>query len=112
MFGSILSWVITVVQVLPSLITDIENLWKNKPASGSSKWISVEQALSQSVQDVANTVAKLSPAGTTADEIAAACAVFAKDVSDAFVKLANDLALFPHGGQPAANAAPAAAIKK
>lgn len=113
MWSKILGWVMTAIAVIPSLAADVERLWSSVPKSGSQKWISVEQALSGSIQDVANEVAKLSPAGTTADEIATAVDRFAKDVNDAFVSLANDLKLFPHAGQPATNAGakPAVTVK-
>lgn len=110
MWTKILGWVMTAISVIPSLAADVERLWAGVPQSGSQKWISVEQALSGSISDVANEVAKLSPAGTTANEISDAVAIFSKDVNDAFVKLANDLKLFPHAGQPATNAAPPPAV--
>lgn len=105
MFAAILSAVLQIIPILPGLITDIEHLWSNKPKSGSSKWISVEQALSGSIEEAANVAAKLAPAGTKAETISTAIAVFTKDVNDAFVTLANDLQLFSHAGKPAANSA-------
>lgn len=106
MWAVILGWVLKAVTVIPSLVTDIENLWKDRPKSGQSKWISVEQALSGSIGDVAKVAASLSPAGTKAEVIADAVAVFSKAVNDAFVALANELQLYPHNGQPAANQLP------
>ena len=110
MFATILAWIGRVLPVIPGLIINIENLFSNKPKSGASKWIAVEQAISGSIEDVASEVAKLAPAGTTAAQISGALAVFSKDVNDSFVRLANDLQLFPHAGKPAANSgAPPAA---
>lgn len=108
MFGTILNWVVTAISVIPSLVTDIERLWSGQAKSGSQKWLSVEQALSGSIQDVAQVAAKLAPTGTKAEVISTAVDVFAKSVNDAFVALANELKLFPHNGQPASNAVPVA----
>lgn len=109
MFAAILAFVINVVPVIPQLVTSIENLFKGQPKAGPQKWISVERAMSQSISMAASEVAKLSPAGTKPEKISLALAVFSKDVNDAFVKLANDLQLFSHGGQPPVNSlAPAA----
>lgn len=114
MFATIVTWILKVIPVLGQIIPSIENLWASQPKSGQQKWLSVENALSGSIQLVANEAAKLSPAGTTAEEISTAVDVFTKDVNDAVVTLMNDLKLFPHAGQPAANAvtAPAATNAK
>lgn len=113
MFTTIFSWVMQVITVLPSLITDIEKLWSGTAKSGSQKWLSVEQALSGSISAVAEAAAKLAPAGTSVDTISTAVDIFVKAVNDAFVALANTLQLFPHAGQPAANAVAASpAVKK
>ncbi|MGH9770108.1 MAG: hypothetical protein ACRD4Q_00160 [Candidatus Acidiferrales bacterium] len=113
MFSTIFTWVMQVIPVLPSLITDIEKLWGGTAQSGSQKWLSVEQAMSGSISAVAEVAAKLAPAGTSVDAISTAVDIFVKAVNDAFVALANTLQLFPHAGQPAANAAtPAPAAKK
>lgn len=114
MWGTILGYVMQAITVIPSLVTDVERLWANKPKAGTPKSEAVMAAIAGSIQDVAAAAAKLSPAGTAANEIESAVAVFAKDVNDAFVTLANDLKLFPHAGTPATNAAamtPAPAAK-
>lgn len=108
MFTKVLQLVLTVIPVIPQLVTSIENLFKGVPKSGSQKWIAVEQALSQTIQTAAGEIAQLAPAGTSADRISTALVVFSKDVNDAFVKLANDLQLFTSSSTPAATAAPAA----
>lgn len=112
MFSTILNFVLTIVPVIPQLVTSIENLFKGTPKSGPQKWIAVEQALSQSISTVSGEIAKIAPAGTTAETISTALVVFSKDVNDAFVKLANDLQLFTHSGQPAVNSLPAAPAAK
>lgn len=99
-----LAWIVQVLPVIPSLVTDIENLWRHKPASGAQKWISVEQALSGSISEVTSAISAAAPAGTSEADISAAVAVFAKAVNDASVALANKLGAFPHGGQPPAPA--------
>ena len=108
MFMTILSWVLRVVPVIPSLVTDIENLWRGKPAAGQAKWQAVEQALSQSIQDVTAEITAIAPAGSKPADISKAISIFAKDVNDTFVKLMNDLKLFGHGGQPPATTPPPA----
>lgn len=96
-----------ILPVIPSLVTDIENLWRHKPGSGAQKWISVEQALSGSVSEVADQLLAVAPAGTKAEDISAAIAIYARAVNDATVALANSLKVFPHGGaEPSAPAAP------
>lgn len=97
MWPTILTWVMRVVPVIPSLVTDIENLWRGQPKKGPQKWLGVEQAISGSIQEVASEAAKLAPAGTKTEEITKAVSVFAKAVNDASVELANTLGIFQHG---------------
>jgi len=108
MWPLILNFIIQAIPVIPSLVTDIENLWRGKPKAGSQKWLSVEQALSQSISAVAGEVAQLAPAGTKAEEVSAALVIFSKAVNDASVALANTLKIFPHAGAPAVAAQPPA----
>lgn len=109
MWQKILGFVVQVLPVIPSLVTDIERLFANQPQSGVAKAKAVESAIAGSIQDVAAEVAKLAPAGTKPEAIATALSQFTADVNSAFVTLCNDLALFPHAGQPATNAVPAPA---
>lgn|SRR5487761_1889976 len=102
-----LAWIVQVLPVIPSLVTDIENMWRHKPKSGAQKWISVEQALSGSIEEVTKAIAAAAPAGTKEADISAAASEFARAVNDASVGLANKLGAFPHAGQ-AATPAPAA----
>jgi|SRR6185437_9076547 len=95
-FAAILKWAPAIVEAIPGLVTSIEGLWSPVPKSGSQKWIAVEQALSQSISLASSEIAQLAPAGTKAETISTALAVFSKDVNDAFVKLANDVGLFTH----------------
>lgn len=94
MFTAVLKWVLQLIPVIPQLVTSIENLFKGQAKAGPQKWIAVEQALSQSITMASTEIAQLAPAGTKAETISNALAVFSKDVNDAFVKLANDLKLF------------------
>lgn len=101
-----LTWIMRVIPVIPSLVTDIENLWRQKPKAGQAKWIAVEQALSGSISDVAQELMGVAPAGTKVEDISAAAAIFAKSVNDASVAFANALHVFPTTAQPAQPAAP------
>lgn len=101
-----LTWIMRILPVIPSLVTDIENLWRHKPNSGAQKWIAVEQALSGSISEVADQLAAVAPADTKPEEISAAVSIYARAVNDATVALANSLKVFPHGAQPAAAAPP------
>lgn len=101
MWPIILNFVALIVPVIPSLVTDIENLWRHKPNSGAQKWISVEQALSGSISEVAQQIAAVAPPGTKVEDISAAVVIFSKAINDATVALANALHVFPHAGQPA-----------
>lgn len=110
MWSAILGYVIKLLPIIPQLVTTIENLWAPKPKAGAQKWISVEQALSGSIADVAQTVASIAPMGTKPEQVSAAIAVFSKAVNDAFVALANDLQLFAHGGKAGMNSLPSPPI--
>lgn len=94
LFTIVLSYVGRIVPILPLLIQAIESLWKGVPKSGPQKWIGVEQAIGGSITAVAQEVAALAPAGTSASKISAALAVFTKAVNDAIVRLFNDLGIF------------------
>lgn len=94
MFQAVIGWAMKLLPVIPQLIVSIEQLFRGTPKAGPQKWIAVEQALSQSITLASGEIAQLAPAGTKAETISAALAVFSKDVNDAFVKLANDLKLF------------------
>ena len=95
MWELVIQFAITALGAIPSLVRGVESLWSHTPKSGASKWISVEQALSGSIQLVADQVAKQAPPGTKTEEISAAVVVFSKAVNDAFVALANALHLLP-----------------
>lgn len=94
MLQTVLAWGLKILNVLPNIITTMEQLWNSKPKSGAEKWIGVEQALSGSITLAANEIAKMAPAGTKAEVISSAIAKFTKACNDAFVGLMNDLGLF------------------
>lgn len=98
MVTTLLGYIVPILTALPNLILGVEALWSNKPKSGASKWISVEQATSGTIQLAAQEVAKLAPAGTPEQTISDAVAVFTKSVNDAFVTLMNTLGILPTGG--------------
>lgn len=109
MWAIALSWIVQILPVVPSLVTDIENLWRHKPKSGAQKWISVEQALSGSISEVTAAITAAAPAGTKAEDISAAISIFVRAVNDASVALANSLGAFPHSAPaPAPGPAPKA----
>ena len=93
--GTVLEYVLPILTALPSLITGVESLWKATPKSGPQKWISVEQAVSGTIEAAAQTIAKAAPAGTDAQTISDAIAIFTKSVNDAFVALMNALKILP-----------------
>jgi len=93
-----------VLPVIPSLVTDVENLWREMPQTGKQKCAAVEQALGGSVSEVVNKLMAAAPQGTKAEDITAAVAVFARQVNDATVQLANALQVFPHAAPTVAAA--------
>lgn len=96
----ILTWLLPILTAIPSLIQAVEGLWSNVPKSGAQKWISVETALSQSIQTVGQEIVKAVP-NAQVDAAAAKVDLWAKAVNDATVALFNDVGLLPHAGQPA-----------
>lgn len=109
MWPIVLTWVMRILPVIPSLVTDIENLWRHKPHAGAQKWISVEQALSGSISEVAEQLMAIAPPGTQVSDITAAISIYSRAVNDATVQLANSLKVFPTSAPPAQPAAPAKA---
>jgi hypothetical protein len=106
MWPVVLEFIMRAIPVIPSLVTDIENLWRGKPKAGASKWISIEQALSGTIADTAKAVIALAPAGTKPEFVSQQLVIFAKSVNDASVALANALQVFPHAGNSPAVPAP------
>lgn len=106
LFAKIAGLVLQVLTGLPGLIQGVESLWAHVPKSGAQKWIAVEQAVSGTIQEIANEVVKNVPSAN-ADEVAGKVALFTKASNDAFVKLMNDLNMMP-GALPAATPPPAA----
>jgi len=88
-----------VLPVIPSLVTDVENLWREMPQTGKQKCAAVEQALGGSVSEVVNKLMAAAPQGTKVENVTAAVAIFARQVNDATVQLANALKVFPHSEQ-------------
>jgi hypothetical protein len=89
---NILGLIVSILPAIPNLITAVESLWSGTPKSGPQKWISVEQALSGSIQAVANEVKAAVP-NANADEIAAKASIWAKAVNDATVQFFNEAGL-------------------
>ena len=86
-----LAWLpllIGILSGLPAIITGVESAFKSKPKSGPAKWISVETALSAVIEDLANSVAKMSP-NKNVDTVSTDVAVFTKAVNDAVVTFFN-----------------------
>jgi hypothetical protein len=88
-------FIVPLLSALPSLVQGIEALFHGTPKSGPTKWIAIEQALSQAIQMVATEVAQLNPS-LSADRVAGSVARFTKAVNDAFVLLCNELGIFQH----------------
>jgi len=101
MWPILLPWILQVVPVIPSLVADVENLFRGKPKAGQAKAATVAQAISSSIADITTQLAAAAPPGTEPAEIADACAAFAAAINDATVMLANKLKIFPHTPAPA-----------
>lgn len=107
MWQAVLGLIASIIPSIPSLVTDAENIFRNKQSSGPQKAAQVIGFVAPVIEQGAQAIVKLAPAGTEASKIAAAVNKYTKAVNDATVALANDLGIFPHGGTAAA-AAPAA----
>lgn len=92
MLSKIFSVVIPLLTAIPTLIQGVEQLWKGTPKAGAQKWISVEQALSGSIQQIAAEVQSAVP-NQTADDVATKAAIWAKAVNDATVTFFNETGL-------------------
>lgn len=94
MWSKIISIGIGILTSIPTLIQGVEQLWKGTPKAGAQKWISVEQALSASIEQIAAEVVKECP-NTAVDDVAGRASVWAKAVNDATVAFFNDVGLLP-----------------
>jgi hypothetical protein len=108
MWPLILMFVTQVVPVIPSLVTDIESLFRGKQKAGAAKWIAMEQLLAGPIQQLSTELAAVAPPGTKPELIALHVAVYTKAINDATVAFANGLGMFPTTGTPAAIGAPPA----
>lgn len=93
MIAAIFTFLLPMLPAIPQLITAVEGLWSATPKSGPQKWISVETALSGSIQAVAAKIIAAVP-NAKVDEVTARVAVWAKAVNDATVALFNDVGAF------------------
>jgi hypothetical protein len=100
MWPKVLAFIMQVLPVIPNLVVDVENLFRNQANSGPQKWVAVEQVLSQHIAQTADDIAQLAPAGTKAEDISKAISLYTRAINDATVALANTLGIFPHAGQP------------
>lgn len=96
MWQAILGLIGAIIPSIPSLVTDAENIFRNQQASGPQKAAQVVGFVAPIIEEGAQAVVKLAPAGTQASTIAAAVSKYTKAVNDATVALANDLGVFPH----------------
>ena len=99
--GVILTAVIGIISALPNLIAGIEAAFGKGKGQGASKWISVEQALSTPIQNIANQLAATVP-NAKVDAVAAEVSKFTKATNDAIVAFYNSV------GWPAGTTPPAA----
>lgn len=102
MWVTILNLIAQILPVIPSLVTDAENVFRSKQKSGVQKAASVINFVAPLIASVAQEVAQLAPAGTDAAKIATVVETYTKAVNDATVALANALGAFPHTAPPAA----------
>jgi hypothetical protein len=106
MWPLILTFGMQVIPVIPSLVTDVENLFRGKHKAGPQKWLAVEQLLGPIVQQLSTELAALAPPGTKAQDIAKHVSTYTKAVNDATVAFANAVGAFPKAGAPAVPAQP------
>ena len=102
MWVTILNLIAQILPVIPSLVTDAENVFRSKQKSGVQKAASVINFVAPLIASVAQEVAQLAPAGTDAAKIATAVETYTKAINNATVTLANTLGAFPHTAPPAA----------
>jgi hypothetical protein len=108
MWPLILMFVTQVVPVIPSLVTDVESLFRGKQKAGAQKWIAIEQVLSAPIAQLSSELAAVAPAGSKPQEIAKHVAIYTKAINDATVAFANAIGAFPSSTAPAAIGAPPA----
>lgn len=102
MWIAILGLIAQILPVIPSLVTDAENVFRSKQKSGVQKAASVVSFVAPLIAESAQAVVNLAPPGSDAGKIATAVERYTKAVNDATVALANDLGAFPHSPtQPA-----------
>jgi hypothetical protein len=99
MWQVILGLIAQIIPVIPSLVTDAENVFRGKPKTGVQKAAAVINFVAPIIAQVAQDVVNLAPAGTDAAKIANYVEKYTKAVNDATVTLANDLGVFPHSTQ-------------
>jgi hypothetical protein len=110
MWPLVIGWALNVLPVIPSLVTDVENLWRGHPKAGAQKAATTHNILHPSITNVAQAIATAPGCPLSEGEIARALAAYAQTVSDATVALANKLQVFPHSA-PAAAGAPVVPVK-
>jgi hypothetical protein len=101
MWASIIQLVAGILPIIPSLVTDAENIFR-APSSGPTKAAQVIAFVTPLIETATTAIVKLAPAGSDQAKIAASITAYTKAVNDATVALANDLGIFPHTTTPAA----------
>lgn len=104
MWQAILGLVSAIGGNAPAIVTTVENIFHGKQKSGVQKAVAATNFFAPVIEASAQEFAKLAPAGTGADKIAASISKYTAAVNDAAVALANDLGVFPHSSAPAAPA--------
>jgi hypothetical protein len=95
MWPLILTFGMQVIPVIPSLVTDVENLFRGKAKQGPAKWLAVEQLLAPTVEELTGKLIAVAPAGTKALDIEKHVKAYTKAVNDATVAFANAVGAFP-----------------
>ena len=104
MWQAVLGLVSAISANAPSIVTTVENIFHSKSKSGAQKAVTAANFFAPVIAASAQEFAKLAPAGSNADAIAASITKYTRAVNDAAVALANDLNIFPHSDAPAAPA--------
>jgi hypothetical protein len=106
MWPLILTFGMQVIPVIPSLVTDIENLFRGKKKAGAQKWLAVEQLLAPQVEELSTQIAAIAPPGSKKADIAKHVAQYTRAINDATVAFANAVGAFPSTNAPAVPAQP------
>jgi hypothetical protein len=100
MWAAIIQLISGILPIIPSLVTDAENIFRNQKSSGTQKATQVVSFVAPLIETTSQAIVKLAPAGSDAAKIAASVTAYTKAVNDATVALANDLGVFPHSTTP------------